>query len=45
MVREVEETQAGERVVEMLKKTLGVRSRVMKRRKAPWKVGYRNTSL
>ena len=44
-LREVWEKQAGESVVEMLKKTLGVRSGVMKRRKALWKVGYRNTSL
>ena len=43
-LREVWEKQAGERVVDMLKKTLGVRRGVMKRRKTLWKVGYRNAS-
>ena len=56
MVRGVWEKQTGERiegdlvrererVVEMLKKTLGVRRGGMKRRKTLWKAGYGDASL
>ena len=45
LLREEWEKQVGERMVEMLKKTLGMRRGVMKRRKTLWKVGYRNASL